>query len=301
MVNFCTECGGKIEQNFKFCPLCGSEVDISSSHLNHDESALITEQVNICSNCGEENSVESKVCNSCGIILKNTKTETVLIPKNVKANSQVKREKPKSKKHNKPQNKNTNESTVIVGKKLESKKILVFIGASIALIMVILIYSGVIDLSGNITTPTQVVQQNQGSGIDLNSISKINELKSIVEKNPENKAAILELANLRFDSGFFGDAVKNYDEYLKFDPKSADARIDMAVCYYNLQQFDKAESEIMTALKYSPNHQTGYLNLGVINLAKQNMEKAKEWFRKAVELDPNSEIGKKAKSLLELH
>ena len=75
----------------------------------------------------------------------------------------------------------------------------------------------------------------------------------------------------------------------------------MAVCYYNLQQFDKAESEILTALKYSPNHQTGFLNLGVIYLAKQNLEKSKEWFNKTVELDPNSEVGKKAKSLLESH
>jgi len=301
MVSFCTECGAKIEQNFKFCPSCGTEVNNSLSPQNKDESALKTEQVNICSNCGEENSLESKVCDSCGVKLSNTKTETVLVPKNVKENSQTKRENPKSKKQTKALSKNTNESTTSAGKKLESKKILAFIGASIAVVLVVLIASGVIDFSNNKTVPTQEVQQNQGSGIDLNSISKINELQSIVEKNPENKAAILELANLRFDSGFFGDAAKNYDDYLKSDPQNAEVRIDMAVCYYNLRQFDKAESEIMTALKYSPNQQTGYLNLGVIYLAKQNMEKAKEWFKKAVEIDPNSEIGKKAKSLLESH
>jgi len=64
------------------------------------------------------------------------------------------------------------------------------------------------------------------------------------------------------------------------EPKNANARIDMAVCYYNMQQFDKAESEILTALKYSPNHQTGFLNLGVIYLAKQIWKNQKNGSRK---------------------
>lgn len=301
MVSFCTECGAKVEQSFKFCPNCGSEINLSSAPKSLDETLWKTVQVIVCSNCGEENSFESSVCNSCGVKLDKTKTATVTLSNYVKANRQAKIEKPKSKKHNKPQSKNKNESTVTVGKNLESKKIIAFVGISLAVVLLVLIASGVIDLSGSKTTPIQVTQQNQGSGIDLNAISKINELKSVVEKNPNNASAILDLANLRFDSGFFEDAAKNYEQYLKLDPKNANAQIDLGVCYYNMKQFDKAESEILAALKYSPNHQTAYLNLGVIYLAKQNMEKAKEWFNKTVELDPNSEVGKKAKSLLESH
>lgn len=302
MVSFCTECGAKVEQNFKFCPICGSEINFSSSTQKvSDESGSTNTQVIVCFNCGEENSLESNVCNSCGVKLDRTKKAITNLSNNIKANTQIRVEKPKSKKQNKPQNKNKNESTVTVGKKLDSKKILAFIGISIVLVLIILITSGVIDLSGTKTTPTELTPQNQGSGIDLSSISKINELKNIVDKNPNNASAILDLANLRFDSGFFEEAAKNYDQYLKLEPKNANARIDMAVCFYNLQQFDKAESEILTALKYSPNHQTGFLNLGVINLAKQNLEKAKECFNKAVEIDPNSEVGKRAKSLLQSH
>ena len=233
--------------------------------------------------------------------LDKTKLATVNVSDNIKVSTPIKNEKSKTKKQNKPQSKNKNESAETVGKKLENKKILAFVGISFAIVLLILIASGVIDLSGSKPTPIEVTQQSPGSGIDLSSISKINELKNIVEKDPNNASAILDLANLRFDSGFFEDAAKNYEQYLKLDQKNANARIDMAVCYYNLQQFDKAESEILTALKYSPNHQTGFLNLGVIYLAKQNLEKSKEWFNKAVELDPNSEVGKKAKSLLESH
>jgi len=302
MVSFCTECGAKVEKNFKFCPTCGSDINLfSSAQKSLDETIPTTEQVIVCTNCGEENSLERNVCSSCGVKLDKTKLATVNVSDNTKVNAQIKNEKSKTKKQNKPQNKNKNGSAETVGKKLENKKILAFVGISFAVVLLILIASGVIDLSGSKSTPVEVTQQNQSSGIDLSSISKINELKNIVENDPNNASAILDLANLRFDSGFFDDAAKNYDQYLKFDVKNANARIDMAVCYYNLQQFDKAESEILTALKYSPNHQTGFLNLGVIYLAKQNLEKSKEWFNKAVELDPNSEIGKKAKSLLESH
>jgi tetratricopeptide (TPR) repeat protein len=188
-----------------------------------------------------------------------------------------------------------------IPKKLDIKKIVGLIGVIFGIFLLLLIVSGVFSESENISIPQNSDQQFQSPGADLNSISKINELRSLVEREPNNASAVLDLANLRFDSGFFEDAAKNYDQYLKLNPKSADARIDMAVCYYNLQQFDRAEFEILEALKIAPKHQTGYLNLGVVYLAKQNIEKSREWFNKAVELDPTSEIGKKAKSLLQSH
>ena len=301
MVIYCVECGAKVELNFKFCPICGSEINLSSSDLSSGNKTSQMGEVIICSNCGDENSLDSSVCHSCGIKLHRSKTSSVAVTEQKKIDSKPNNVISKPKKHLKQQSKNSVEFSTPKAKELESKKILVLVGVIAGVILLILIASGIIDLSGSKPDTTLVNQQNQSSGIDLSSITKINELKSVVEKDPSNSTALLDLANLRFDSGFFEDAAKNYEQYLKFDPKNADARIDMGVCYYNMQQFDKAESEVLAALKYSPKHQTGYLNLGVINLAKQNVEKAREWFNKAVEIDPNSDIGKKAKSLLQTH
>jgi tetratricopeptide (TPR) repeat protein len=303
VASYCVECGANVEHNFKFCPNCGSEINLStvSSPQNLKDAASKTRQVIICSNCGDENSLNSIVCHSCGVKLDKSKTVNANLAYNNLVISQPKIERIKPKKQGKPQNKSKNQSITVNEKKLENKTIFALIGVSAVAVALILIASGVIDLSSKKIASTEAGQQNQSSGIDLSTITKINEVKNIVDNNPNNASAILDLANLRFDSGFFEDALKNYDQYLKLEPKNAEARIDMAVCYYNIKQFDKAESEILTALKYSPNHQTGFLNLGVIYLAKQNVEKAKEWFNKAVELDPNSEIGKKAKSLLQSH
>ncbi len=114
-------------------------------------------------------------------------------------------------------------------------------------------------------------------------------------------SSLLELAHLKNDSGLFEAAIKNYTTYLAKNPKNADARVDMGVCYFNLQDFPNAIKEMETALKYVPNHQIAHLNLGVVNLSAGNLEKSKEWLKKAYELNPNNEIGQKANQLLNNH
>lgn len=296
MVSYCTECGAKLDRSFKFCPNCGLEINSSVS----SNEQMVTYVV-VCSNCGDENPAGSTVCNSCGVKLSNSKIINAVVQPKTKSDEKVPNKNFKQKKSNKAQIKNVNQTIAAEGKKLEGKRAFIIAFVFLAIISLILIASGIVDLSSNQPLQTNINQQAQGSGIDLSSLSRINELVSIIQKNPNDANSLLELADLRFDSGFFEDASKNYQQYLSIEPQNPDARIDMAVCYYNLQQFDRAEAEILEALKFAPKHQTGFLNLGVINLAKQNMEKAKEWFNKAVELNPNSDIGKKAKSLLQSH
>ena len=301
MASFCTECGAKVEKDFKFCPVCGNEINNFSE--KDDQKETPTVEILICSNCGEENTLNSIACFSCGVKLDKTKTASVAKSYIVQSEKRVKPKKSESKKKNRPQKNTQDQNATVAVKKLDTKKIIGFVAVSLAIVFLVLVASGMIDFSNTDvnTAPTSNIQQNQSSGIDLTAVNRINELKTIVENNPTNKDALLELANLRFDSGFFQDAAESYNQYLKLEPNNADARIDMGVCYYNLGQFDRAESEILAALKIAPDHQIGYLNLGVINLTRQNLEKAKEWFQKTVEIDPNSEIGKKAKSLLETH
>jgi tetratricopeptide (TPR) repeat protein len=103
------------------------------------------------------------------------------------------------------------------------------------------------------------------------------------------------------DAGFYDKAIASYKKYLEKNPKNADARVDMAICYYNLNDYTNAINEMETAIKYQPSHQLAHLNLGIVNLAAQNVDASKAWFRKAVELDPNSEAGKRAQELLNSH
>lgn len=299
MNNLCSECGFRLAENFKYCPNCGSE--ISQMDYNHElkKNTNIDTELIICENCGEVNQLESALCNSCGIRLdkkkvKVVKSTTLKISQDYDINKRI---KPKVGKQ-KP--KNNKQTQITLEKKIDTKKIFAIIAGIVGVITIILSLSGVINLSVE-QSRESITQQNTNSGIDLSYINRINELKALIEQEPNNVAILLELANLQFDSGFFEEASRNYSKYLQSDPQNADARIDMAVCFYNMQQFEKAEAAILEAIKYSPKHQTGFLNLGIVYLAQQKVDAAKEWFKKAIELNPNTEVANKAKSLLQTH
>jgi len=129
----------------------------------------------------------------------------------------------------------------------------------------------------------------------------IDDLEAKVKQNPEDYTSLLQLAHLKNDSGLFEPAIQNYKTYLEKNPKDADARVDLGVCYFNLKDYTNAIKEMETAIKYVPNHQIAHLNLGVVNLSAGNLEVSKEWLKKAYDLNPTNEVGIKAQQLLNNH
>lgn len=188
-------------------------------------------------------------------------------------------------------------------KTLNPKVIYGILIGGIAVIAIIIFTSGLLDSATvdiNSTTQNQV-QPNTNSGVNLNNMQIINDLEAKIKQNPEDYKSLLELAHLKNDSGLFEAAIQNYKTYLDKNPKDADARVDMGVCYFNLQDYPNAIKEMETALTYVPNHQIAHLNLGVVNLSAGNIEKSKEWLKKAYDLNPTSDVGKRAEQLLNNH
>jgi len=283
-VNYCAECGFKIEGEFKFCPNCGSQIKFEGSSPN--EVTANQNEVIICKNCGEENSVDNSICFSCGIPLNGNKRKKEVSTKQV------------AKKH--IQKKTDNKKIDNEEKVLDNKKILIISSAIVVVFIFALIISGVFDSEVK-TNVTQLSNQTSSSGINLANMEEINKLEAAVTTNPDDLESTLHLAHLQQDAGMYEKAITNYKKYLAKNPESADNRVDMAICYYNLGDNTTAISEMETALKYQPKHQIAHLNLGIVNLAARNIEASKEWFRKAAELDPNSEAGKRAQELLTSH
>ena len=65
MKNFCGECGFRLDQEFKFCPNCGNELNAAS---NSEETSTTTksEKLIVCGNCGEDNLADDVNCSSRG-------------------------------------------------------------------------------------------------------------------------------------------------------------------------------------------------------------------------------------------
>jgi len=292
-VNYCPECGFKLDGNYNFCPNCGSKI---TQELNDQvETPERLTEIIICKNCGEENPVENVNCFSCGISLKNSS-----------AKRQNKNEQ-RSEKNIKTISENTDandvKKKVDQEKVLDNKKVLVISAAVVAIFVLALVFSGVFDSGLQSEVPQisdESINSNDGS-VNLANLEEINQLESKVKENPDDLESTLHLAHMQQDAGLSEKAIENYKKYLSKFPEDADARVDMGICYYNLNYYNTAIKEMETAIKYQPKHQIAYLNLGIVNLTAKNLEASREWFKKTVELDPNSEAGKRAQELLHSH
>jgi tetratricopeptide (TPR) repeat protein len=180
-------------------------------------------------------------------------------------------------------------------------KLFAIVGGLILLVAVILFSSDIFytpKVSEIVSAP---VENNQGPGVDLSKMNEIKTLEDKVSANPEDSQSLLQLANLKHDSGMFESAILNYKTYLEKNPSDADARVDMGVCYFSLKNYNEAISEMKKAIQYSPKHQLAYINLGIVSMSAGSLDEAKKFWQKAVELDPGSDNGLKAKELLESH
>lgn len=292
MKNFCGECGFKLDGEFKFCPNCG----IKLGTFNDDKKSSTNskhENIIVCENCGEDNSTSNVNCSSCGVKLKGSIVEEEI----AKSKSVQKQNKNKQT----AKRKKVSKETVHIQdeKTLDSKKILLVSSVVIVLILVLLAATGVFDLG--LKENQQQTSIDTGSGVNLANLNEITELENIVKVNPNDKASIVRLANLLQDSGLYDRAIIYYKKYLELDPTDSNARVDIGICYYNLNDLQSAITEMETALKYQPKHQLAHLNLGIVNLTAGNVDVSKEWFKKALEIDPNSQAGKRAQELLQSH
>ena len=289
-MNYCAECGFKIEGEFKFCPNCGNKIylETTSSDKSKNES---TELLN-CKNCGEGNSIDNSVCFSCGIPLSGNKNKLQNRPK--QELNKVDRKKSVVE-HSPKNNKEIKEEKVI-----DNKKILLISSAIVVVFIFALVASGVFD-SGIQENVSQMSNQSSSSSLNLANLEEITQLENKVSADPDDLESTLHLAHLQQDAGLSEKAIVNYKKYLTKFPENADARVDMAICFYNLSDYATAISEMETAIKYQPKHQIAYLNLGIVNLAAKNIEASKAWFKKTAELDPNTEAGKRAQELLNSH
>jgi len=314
MANFCAECGSNLNENFKFCPECGAKI-ISSNQtdtIGREQTTLSdptynnTVEIIICENCGDENPSGEKICGGCGLKLEGSFIQkTVEVKKRTTEREETPQpqtsagpQKIKKKKKTKPTKKL---EPHIEEKEFDTKKIYLIVAVISIFTLIFLFSSGVFDAGVTKVNINVSPNQSTGSGIDLGSLQKINNLEAKLNANPDDTQTLLELANLNNDSGFYDKAIPLYQRYLEKFPEDADARIDMGVCMYNLGDFDSAIKEMKNALEYEPDHQIGHLNLGVVNLTTGNFDVAKDWFQKAVDLEPDTDVGKRAKELLNSH
>jgi tetratricopeptide (TPR) repeat protein len=134
----------------------------------------------------------------------------------------------------------------------------------------------------------------------LEVASKIKTLKEIVQKDPSNLPAWVELGNLYFDSDQPKEAIEAYSKYLAVKPDNPDVRTDMGIMYRRLGEFDRALEEFRQAAQSDPKHANSRYNIGIVLLHdKQDVKGAIKAWEDYLKVDSNSERANRVKAQME--
>ena len=130
--------------------------------------------------------------------------------------------------------------------------------------------------------------------------TQVNALKSVAAREPANAAPRAQLANLYFDAERYDDAITWYSEAITLAPDDVNVSTDLGVCYYYVNQPDKALAQFATSLKLDPKHAKTLLNVGIVKaFGKQDLDGAAQAWQAVIALAPNSPEGQAAKRALD--
>ena len=130
--------------------------------------------------------------------------------------------------------------------------------------------------------------------------ARVQQLTTILNSDPKNAGAAVQLGNTYFDAERYPEAINWYEKALAIDPKNADASTDLGVSYYYTKRTDEALKQFENSLRIDPKHAKTLLNKGIVlAFGKQDLNGAAESWRKVVELAPNSPEAQAAQRGLE--
>lgn len=248
--------------------------------------------------------------------------------------------KPTKKKQKRSQSTAPSGGTSLGGRKMKTstKVVIVILAVIMALAMMLPSLASVV--ASNNQQAQQEEQQNQGSddststsdnsngssdddsaateGVpeDLQSLAKqyysrTSALQAKLDDDPNNLAALLNLAQnymnwgyqaaaqsdtdeeTTYADGLLDQAIGYYDRYLALNDSNS-AKVDRALCQYYKGDTDAAVSALQQITTDSPDFAPAWANLGMLYEYSGDTDKAKEAYQHAVDTDPNDEYGAKS-------
>jgi len=206
----------------------------------------------VCMQCGSSLTRTDMVCPACGVAV--DWGDTIPAVETVSYKDTPKKEIRK----NKSQNKYGTLSSYSI------------FGVAAVIAVAVIAYVVLVEKRTGVDVAQQQVSQPMSAPMQLPS--DIQELENSVAANPDDMSLMLQLANSLHDRLFYDKAIPYYKAYLVMNPKDANARVDLGICFKELGNFTDAENEMKTALHYVPNHLNAHFNLGIVYLSEGNIQ-----------------------------
>ena len=147
------------------------------------------------------------------------------------------------------------------------------------------------------------IQRQKEISATSSTTSEIPEkLKVLIEnlkQDPSSPELNIQVGNQLFDIGNFSEATGYYQRALATDSGNVAARIDLAVCYFNIENYRQAIKNMRIALNLSPDHPKGLFNMGVMYMAVGQQDSTQKYWNRLITSFPLSDEAKKARELMQ--
>lgn len=125
-------------------------------------------------------------------------------------------------------------------------------------------------------------------------------LKEVLEKEPKNRNAWVQLGNKYFDANQPMEAVEAYDKALAIDGNDPNVLTDQGIMYRKIGWFDKAIENFGKANKLDPRHPQSLLNMGIVyRFDLEQNDKAKEAWLRYLEIDSTGATADRVRTMID--
>jgi cytochrome c-type biogenesis protein CcmH/NrfG len=170
------------------------------------------------------------------------------------------------------------------------KKVIVYTMMWVLLVMVLLqVYDNVTGRGMPVKKDTQAAGAGPTVAPD-EGVARLAALQTCVASDPKNLQCTLDLANLYYQAGLWGQAQITYESAIKLDPHDVATLLKLAGTYIYQAKFEQAIPTLRDAAALKPDSPEIHLLLGLAlsKLSPPHMDAAVSEWRQVVSLDPSS-------------
>jgi tetratricopeptide (TPR) repeat protein len=123
--------------------------------------------------------------------------------------------------------------------------------------------------------------------------------KDIVERDPQNVKAAIELANRLYDANRFGEAIPYYAKAFELDPRNINVSTDLGTALYYVGRPDEALAQFDASLRIDPGHAQTLFNIGIVRRdAKKDIAGAVAAWEQLLEAQPGYPEAARVRALI---
>jgi len=137
--------------------------------------------------------------------------------------------------------------------------------------------------------------------IDLKELKKLKSEKARLDYlSPEIGDKHRELGIENFKAGKWAEAIAEFDEALKRNPKDYKAHANKSSCYIKLLEFNIALAEAEKAIALEPTYTKAHLRKAAVHKFLKEFHKALDAYDKVLKLDPENQEAKEGKQKVQM-